>query len=73
MNPQSLKIEKLHQQAQLYLMENGLFQVAELVSPNDIANYQACRIVEKTQMSNHKFTSLKEAKKYLDKLEQENK
>ncbi len=68
MKPQSIKIEKLHQQAQKYLIENGLLHVAEIVSTNDIANFQACRIVEKTQMPNHKFTTLEKAEEYLDNL-----
>lgn len=66
--PHALSVEKLHEQAQKYLMKNGLLKVAEVVAVDDIANLQSCRISERSNFPIHNFHSFEEAENYLDDL-----
>ncbi len=64
----SKDIEKLFSQIQCYLIENGLFHVAEVVAMNDISNLQITRISNHSELPQNKFTNIEEAEEYLDKL-----
>ncbi|WP_338791906.1 hypothetical protein V9L05_18555 [Bernardetia sp. Wsw4-3y2] len=71
MLPHAVSVEKLHEETQKYLIDNGLFKVAEIMPINDIANLQANRITERSQLPVIKLSSLEEAEECLDKLVEE--
>lgn len=73
MLPHALAVEKIHEETQKYLIQNGLFKVAEVVAVNDIANLQSGRIAERSKLPMNKFHSFEEAENYLDKLVEERK
>ena len=68
MQIQGKEMEKVHQEIQTYLIKNGLLQVAEVVSMNDIANLQACHIAERSELPIKKFESIEVAESYLNKM-----
>lgn len=65
---QSPKLDKLHEEVQKYVTNNGLLKVARVVSNDDIVNLQFGRIVERSAMPNDMFCTLEGAEKYLDKI-----
>ncbi len=71
MLPHAVSVEKLHEETQKYLIDNGLFKVAEIMPINDIANLQANKITKRSQLPVIKLSSLEEAEKCLDKLVEE--
>ena len=66
-----ISVEKIHEAAQKYLIEHGLFKVAEVVSHDDIAELQASRIAGRSNLPVNKFSSFEQAEKYLDQLVKE--
>ncbi len=68
MSPHSVAVEKLHEKAQKYIVEKGLFKVAEVFPVNNITELQASRIAGKTNLPVNKFGSFEEAERYLDQL-----
>lgn len=68
MLPHALAVEKIHEETQKYLIENGLFKVAEVVPINDIAHLQSSRIVERSNLPMNKFDCVEEAERYLDQV-----
>ncbi|WP_291721025.1 hypothetical protein [Bernardetia sp.] len=68
MLPHAISVEKVHEEAQRYLIENGLFKVAEVISLNDIAALQATRVAERSNFPISKFSSFEGAEKYLDQV-----
>ena len=68
MGSMSKEVENLHQEIQVYLVEQGLLVTAQLASVDDLADYQIHR---STQRANHpivKFSTREEAEYYLDEL-----
>ncbi|WP_375561014.1 hypothetical protein ACE193_00240 [Bernardetia sp. OM2101] len=68
---QSPKLDKLHEDVQKYVANNGLLKVARVVSNNDIVNLQFGRIVERSFMPHNTFYTFEEAEEYLDKIVKE--
>ena len=68
MLPHALVVEKVHEQVQKFLIEKGLYKVAEVASINDIADLQASRVAQRSKLPVNKFSTFEEAEKYLDRL-----
>ena len=68
MVPHSVSIEKVHEQAQKYLIENGLYKVAQVYPKNDITDFQATRVAGRLNLPVNKFFTIEEAESYLDRL-----
>lgn len=68
---QSPKLDKLHEEIQKYVANNGLLKVARVISNDDIVNLQFGRIVERSSMPSNVFYTLEGAEKYLDEIVKE--
>ncbi|WP_338766778.1 hypothetical protein WAF17_04500 [Bernardetia sp. ABR2-2B] len=68
---QSPTSDKIHEEAQRYVAENGLLRIARVIPNNDIVNLQFGRIVKRSSMPNNDFYDVEEAEKYLDRIVEE--
>ena len=68
---QSPKLDKLHEEAQKYVAENGLLKLARVLSEDDIVNLQFSRIAERSSIPNNVFRTLEEAEEYLENITNE--
>ena len=68
---QSPKLDKLHEEAQKYVAENGLLKLARVLSEDDVVNLQFSRIAERSSIPNDVFRTLEEAEEYLDNITNE--
>lgn len=66
MEVMSKEVEILHQEIQVYLVEQGLLLTAQLASANDIADYQIHRTTQRAKHPIAKFATREEAENYLD-------
>lgn len=67
MGSMSKEVELLHQEIQVYLIEQGLLLTAQLASIDDLADYQVHRSTQRSKYPILKFSTREEAEKYLDK------
>jgi len=68
---QSPRLDKLHEEIQKYVTENGLLKVARDLADNDIVNLQFGRIAERSLMPNNVFYTIEDAERYLDRIAKE--
>jgi hypothetical protein len=64
----SKEVEKLHQEIQIYLVEQGLLVTAQLASIDDLADYQVHRSTQRSNFTIFKFATKEEAEAYLDEV-----
>ena len=64
----SKEVEILFSQLHYFVMDKGLFRVAEVISMNDISYLQLSRISERSELPQNKFRFVEDAEQYLDKL-----
>jgi hypothetical protein len=68
MKSMSKEVENLHQEIQIYLVEQGLLVTAQLASADDLADYQIHRSTQRSNLTILKFATQEEAERYLDKV-----
>lgn len=68
MGSMSKEVEKLHQEIQAYLVEQGLLITAQLASADDLADYQIHRSTQRAKHPIMKFVTQTDAEYYLDKV-----
>ena len=66
MGSMSKEVENLHQEIQIYLVEQGLLVTAQLASADDLADYQIHRSTQRAKHPIIKFATQEEAENYLD-------
>ncbi len=66
MGSMSKEVEKLHQEIQTYLVEQGLLVTAQIASADDLADYQIHRSTQRSKHPIMKFGTREEAERYLD-------
>ena len=66
MKSMSKEVENLHQEIQIYLVEQGLLVTAQLASTDDLADYQIHRSTQRSKLTILKFATRDEAEQYLD-------
>jgi hypothetical protein len=66
MKSMSKEVEKLHQEIQVYLVDQGLLVTAQLASTDDLADYQIHRSTQRSNLTILKFATRDEAEYYLD-------
>ncbi len=64
----SKEVEILFSQLQYFVIDKGLFRVAEVIAMNDISYLQLSRISERSGLPQNKFRFVEEAEAYLDEL-----
>ncbi|WP_338790369.1 hypothetical protein V9L05_03145 [Bernardetia sp. Wsw4-3y2] len=73
MGSMSKEVENLHQEIQVYLVEQGLLVTAQLASADDLADYQIHRSTQRAKHPIIKFATRDEAEFYLDEVASERK
>ncbi len=68
MGSMSKEVELLHQEIQVYLVEQGLLLTAQLASADDLADYQIHRTTKRASLPIVKFGTQEEAENYLDQI-----
>lgn len=68
MGSMSKEVELLHQEVQVYLVEQGLLLTAQLASVDDLADYQIHRSTQRANLPIVKFATQEEAENYLDQI-----
>lgn len=64
----SKEVEILFSQLHYFVMDRGLFRVAEVIAFNDLSYLQLSRISDRSALPQNKFRFVEEAEKYLDEL-----
>lgn len=65
---QSPKFDRVHEEAQRFVTQNGLLKLARITTTNDIVNLQFGRITERSAIPQNTFYNVEDAEKYLDEL-----
>lgn len=71
MGSMSKEVENLHQEIQVFLVEQGLLVTAQLASADELADYQIHRSTQRSGLSIVKFDTREAAERYLDEVTSE--